>query len=95
MAKPYSIEETLQRTYFKPDRIISIYFAQDKFDKVHYKSPKGYNRPMYDKLDQAMKDVKQFRSAMKMYRLPGGDTTNIEFNLTKNSSNRKIMDTWE
>ena len=86
MAKPYNIEESLQRTYFKPDRIITVYFAQAKFDKVLHMHRTGKKLPMYAPIDQVKKDVKQLRSAMKMYRLPGGDTTNIEFALTKNST---------
>ena len=58
MAKPYSIEESLQRTYFKPDRIITVYFAQDKFDKVHHLHKNGKNVPMYTPIDQVKKDVK-------------------------------------
>ena len=50
MSQPLNVLEQMQQNWFKPDRMIVVYFAASHFNKVGRKI-NGKFTPFYDDLD--------------------------------------------
>ena len=69
MVKPLNIMEQMQNDYFKPDRLITVYFAQTNFDRVGNIKEDGSFRPYYKTLDSTQDDVEKFHHVIQKYKI--------------------------
>ena len=89
MAKPYSIKEQMAIDYFKPDKMITVLFAEENFDRV---VRKDNQRPYYTNLKTCKSDCKVMKKTLEKYRISDND---IQFDLTHSPTLAEVKKVFE
>ena len=84
MAKPYSIKEQRANDYFRADAMITVFFAEQKFDNVVDKID---GKPYYSNLTTCYHDAEVMKDTLGKYRISDKD---ISHDLTNNPTESKV-----
>ena len=89
MSEPLSVLEQMRMNWFKPDRMIVVYFAVTEFDQVGTVDPvTGNFRPYFKDLPYAKQDCDTLRKVLDYYKID--ETHDKVFDLDQNPTEKEF-----
>ena len=94
MSEPLTVLEQMRQNWFKPDRMIVVYFAVTKFDSVGKRDPKTGKFEQYFKVDlpEAKTDCETLRKVLDYYKID--EEQDEVFDLTNNPTEEEFYDVY-